>query len=250
MLPRPLYCAGSTPAVRYASEILAARGIPIVHTPQEHDGYVLLDVPSFDPTGALRGGGRLEELLSVLADDAVLCGGNLNHPLLEGLPTVDLLRDEEYLARNAAITAQCAVQIAASLLPITLAEAPTLILGWGRIGKCLARLLKDLGAEVTVTARRSAHRAMLLALGYGTAEASALDLRSYRLIINTVPAPLLTRAQLEACPRAVKLDLASRRGLPGPDAVWARGLPGIHAPESSGRLIADTLTRLWKEEIQ
>lgn len=248
MLPRPLYCAGSTPAVRYATEILAARGIPIALSPQDHNGYVLLDVPSFDPSGALRGGGKPEELLNVLADDAVLCGGNLNHPLLEGLPTVDLLRDEEYLARNAAITAQCAIQIAASLLSITLAEAPTLILGWGRIGKCLARLLEDLGARVTVTARNPAHRAMLLALGYGTAEASALDLKPYRLIINTVPAPLLKPAQLEACPRAVKLDLASRRGLPGPDAVWARGLPGNHAPESSGRLIADTLTRLWKEE--
>ena len=248
MLPRPLYCAGSTPAVRYATEILAARGIPIALSPQDHNGYVLLDVPSFDPSGALRGGGKPEELLNVLADDAVLCGGNLNHPLLEGLPTVDLLRDEEYLARNAAITAQCAIQIAASLLSITLAEAPTLILGWGRIGKCLARLLKDLGARVTVTARSPAHRAMLLALGYGAAEASALDLRPYRLIINTVPAPLLTHEQLKECPRAVKLDLASRRGLPGPDAVWARGLPGIHAPESSGRLIADTLTRLWKEE--
>ena len=247
MLQRPIYCAGSTPAVRYAAELLAQRGIPIAHTLGEDTGCLLLDVPSFDPAGALRGGGRLEDLLQVLPDDAVICGGNLNHPLLEGLPTLDLLRDEEYLARSAAITAHCTVQIAASLLPITLAEAPTLILGWGRIGKCLARLLKGLGADVTVAARNPAHRAMLLALGYCAAEAGKTDLEPFRLIVNTVPLPLLTAAQLEACPRAVKLDLASRRGLPVTNAVWARGLPGIHAPESSGMLIVETLLRLGKE---
>lgn len=247
MLQRPIYCAGSTPAVRYAAELLAQRGVPIAHTLGEETGCLLLDVPSFDPSGALRGGGRLEDLLRELPDDALIAGGNLNHPLLEGLPLLDLLRDETYLAKNAAITAQCTLQIAASLLPVTLEEAPTLILGWGRIGKCLARLLKGLGADVTVAARNPAHRAMLLALGHGAGEARELDLAPFRLIVNTVPLPLLTTEQLERCPRAVKLDLASRRGLPGTDAVWARGLPGIHAPESSGALIAETLLRFGKE---
>lgn len=248
MLQGPVYCAGSTPAVRYATELLAERGIPLTHSLGEDTGCLLLDVPSFDPAGALRGGGKLEDLLRVLPDDAVIVGGNLNHPLLEGLETVDLLRNEEYLAKNAAITAHCTLQIAASLLPVTLAEAPALILGWGRIGKCLASLLKNLGAQVTVAARNPAHRAMLLALGYGAGEARGLDVTPYRLIVNTVPVPLLTQHQLLQAPRAVKLDLASRRGLPAADAVWARGLPGIHAPESSGRLIAETLLRLEKEE--
>ena len=246
MPQKPIYCAGTTPAVRYAAELLTQRGLPMARTPAEAE-LLLLDVPSFDPTGGLRGGGALEDLLSDLPDDAVICGGNLNHPLLEGLPTLDLLRDEEYLARNAAITAHCTLQIAASLLNVTLAEAPSLILGWGRIGKCLAQLLKGLGADVTVAARNPAHRAMLLALGFGAAEAQHLDTRPFRLIVNTVPAVLLSQEQLAACPRAVKLDLASRRGLKCPDAVWARGLPGIHAPESSGALIAETLLRLGKE---
>ena len=100
---------------------------------------------------------------------------------------------------------------------------------------------------MTVTARNPAHRAALLSLGYGTGEAETLHLEPYRLIINTVPAPLLTPEQLALCPRAVKLDLASRKGLCCPEAVWARGLPGIHAPESSGRLICDTLLRLLEE---
>lgn len=247
MQHRSVYCAGSTPAIRYASEILLERGIPVVHHPSEDVGYILLDVPSFDRDGALRGGGNLEELLSQLPRDTVICGGNLSEFIPEGYEALDLLQDEEYLARNAAITAYCTIQIAASLLPVTLADAPTLIVGWGRIGKCLARLLKELGASVTVTARNPAHRAALLSLGYGTGETEAIHLQPFRLIVNTVPEMLLTADQLGECTRALKLDLASRRGLNSPDAIWARGLPGIHAPESSGRLIADTLIGLMRE---
>ena len=67
MLQRPIYCAGSTPAVRYAAETLAQRGVPIAHAPGEETGCLLLDVPSFDSAGALRGGGRLEDLLRELS---------------------------------------------------------------------------------------------------------------------------------------------------------------------------------------
>ena len=45
----------------------------------------------------------------------------------------------------------------------------------------------------------------------------------------------------------MKIDLASEKGLGGEDVIWARGLPGIHAPESSGRLIAETCLRLGME---
>ena len=50
---------------------------------------------------------------------------------------------------------------------------------------------------------------------------------------------------LEDC---VKIDLASKPGIEDEDVIIARGLPGIHFPESSGKLIADTLLRLCQEE--
>ena len=245
MLPRPLYCAGSTPAVRYATEILAARGIPIALSPQDHNGYVLLDVPSFDPSGALRGGGKPEELLNVLADDAALCGGNLNHPLLEGLPTVDLLRDEEYLAANAALTADCALRVAAGELTTAFADASAVILGWGRIGKCLAKLLSALGTDVTIVARKEKDRAMIRALGYQAASVEDLNRLApgKRLLFNTVPAPILGQEESAAWQECVKIDLASQRGLDGPDVIWSRGLPGVRTPVSSGALIARTILR-------
>ena len=89
---------------------------------------------------------------------------------------------------------------------------------------------------------------MLEALGYQTTEPSRITgTEPFRLIFNTAPAPVLTVGVTKQYRNCVKIDLASRKGLAGGDVVWARGLPGIYAPESSGRLIADTFLRLIKE---
>ena len=74
-------------------------------------------------------------------------------------------------------------------------------------------------------------------------------LGKYRLILNTAPERLLTKEQLAQChPDCVKIDLASRTGIEGDSVIVARGLPGVHMPESSGRLIAETYVRLCREE--
>ena len=64
---------------------------------------------------------------------------------------------------------------------------------------------------------------------------------------SAAPEPLLSEADTQSC-GALLVDLASRRGMEDPRALWARGLPGKLAPLSSGRLIAQTVCRLWKEE--
>lgn len=238
-----IYPAGTTDACRYAAGFLHNRRIPIVDHPTPEVTHLLLDVPSFGGNGNLRNGTSLERLLEMLPPSITVAGGNLNHPALAHYRTVDLLQDEAYLAVNAAITADCALQAAYPLLSTTLADSPALIIGWGRIGKCLARMLKALGCPVTVAARKESDRAMLRALHYEAVDMMQMAdaLPKFRLIFNTAPEPVLSAGQLKVCGSSVKIDLASRRGLEGEDVVWARGLPGIHAPESSGRLIAQTL---------
>ena len=162
---------------------------------------------------------------------------------------MDLLRDEEYLAKNAAVTAECALRVAYPLLPTVLPESPALVIGWGRIGKCLTKLLSVLGCPVTVAARNPAHRAMAAALGISAVDIPQVPdiLPGIRLLLNTVPAPMLDADILDKYTRCVKIDLASSPGLNGCDIVYARGLPGQYAPESSGRLIAQTIARHFRE---
>lgn len=244
---RTVYAAGSTAACRFAASMLTRQGLAITGVPSKNIRYLLLDVPSFGPDGQLRGGGSLEKLLTQLPDDILVCGGNLRHPALEEYETVDFLKDEDYLFRNAYITAECALDVALPYLKITLRHCPVLIIGWGRIGKCLARLLKALEADVTVAARNPGDRAMIRALGFSTVDIPELPLclDHFRLLYNTVPWPVLNQRELSHCREdCVKIELASKNGLEGEDIILARGLPGLHMPESSGKLIADTFIRL------
>lgn len=247
-MPTPLlYCAGKTAAARYAAWSLAQSGVRLAQKPGMDVRHVLLDVPSFDREGNLRLGGSLEELLESLPTNVTLFGGNLGT-----VPGVDLLKDPLYQAENAYITAECALKIAMAHLPRTLRGCPVLILGWGRIGRCLGKLLTDLGADVTIAARKESDRALSQALGYHAVDIPALtpQLPLFRLLFNTVPAPILSREALASCgPDCIKIELASRTGLEGEDIILARGLPGTHMPESSGQLIARTYLRLSKEVL-
>ena len=168
----------------------------------------------------------------------VAIGGNLARP------GMDLLKDPFYLAENAAITARAAMD----LIEKELRELPVLILGWGRIGKCLGRFLREAGAKVTIAARRAEDVAMIRALGYGGVFLSQVPplLPGCGAVINTIPAMVLSA---HGCGKdCVLLELASKPGMAGDNIIDGRGLPGRFAPEESGRLIAGTILRLWKEE--
>lgn len=243
-----IYPVGTTAASQYAADYLTKAGLTIVDHPTPEVTHLLMDVPSFGNDGMLRGGGNPQRILETLPQYITVVGGNLRHQALDEYRVWDFLQEEAYLAQNAAITADCAVQVAAPLLKTTFAQSPALIIGWGRIGKCLGRLLKGMGCSVTVAARKASDRAMLRALGYDAADPADLRLDGFRLLFNTVPELILNKEQLSHYKDCVKIDLASRKGLEGDDVIWARGLPGIYAPESSGRLIADTFLRKLKEE--
>lgn len=248
MESRRIYCAGCTQAAKYAASYLSTVGLPIANEPDSSVGHVLLDVPSFGPNGLFRNGENPETLFRAIPKDAFIYGGNLN---LLSRRCIDFLKDEAYLAENAYITAECALDVALPYLRITIRRCPVLILGWGRIGKCLASLLKAIGASVTVAARKPADRAMVHALGYDSLDTAYLKdyLPHFRLIFNTIPAPILSREEMARChPKCVKIDLASSPGMDDDEVIIARGLPGLHMSESSGLLIANTFIRHYQKE--
>lgn len=238
------YCAGSNRALYYAAAFLMEEGAVFVPCPDHTVTHLLLPVPSFDADGNIRGGGDLSDILAKLPKTVTVIGGNLNRPELESYETLDLLNDPCYLARNANITAHCALELALSKLPVTLEKCPVLVIGWGRIGKCLAKLLHGLGACVTVAARKESRRVMIDALGYKSCSMENLPTEKYRLIINTVPAMVLP----SVAGTGLKMDLASVPGMAGRDILHAKGLPALLAPESSGELITQTIISWIKEK--
>jgi dipicolinate synthase subunit A len=237
------YPAGDGAALRHCAEFLEDEGYGIAQCPDDRVTHLLLPVPSFE-NGRIKGGWKLEGILSSLPGDLAVIGGKLDHPALVRYHRIDLLEDAHYLAQNAAITAACALKLALSKLPVTLQDQPVLVIGWGRIGKCLARMLRLLDARVAVQARKDSDRAMLSALGYQPRQ--ALD--GYRVIFNTVPFPVISEAESALCRSdCLKIDLASEPGIAGEDVLHARGLPGKDAPETTGELMGRTILRLLRE---
>ena len=238
-----LWARGLSDAHTYACMQLSAAGFTILKTPLEEMEGVLLDVPSFRSLDF-----PPEAVWEKLPKNTAVIGGGLTGLVPEQFRTIDLLQDLEYTARNADITARCALRLATEHLEETLCGLPVLILGWGRIGKCLSRLLRNLDAQVCVFARKPGDRAMLQGLGYAAVSEAALNdaLPQFRLVYNTVPAPILSREMTEKCRDCLMIDLASQLGIQSENVLWARGLPGKMVPESSGKLIAETVLRLWE----
>lgn len=245
------YFAGSSGALEYCKKHLLSYGCVVSPQPNLDITHLILPAPAFEADGNLKGGGRLEEILPQLSPQVTVIGGNLSHPALVDFPKLDLLEDPAYLAENADITAHCALKAAMNRLNITLRDCPVLVIGWGRIGKLLAQLLRNVGARVSVYARKPADRAILPPLGYDTADITppAYDLQRFRVIFNTVPAMILPEELLKNCRSdCLKIDLASIPGIAGADTIRARGLPNREAPETSGILMAKTILRLIHRE--
>lgn len=231
MTDRVFYNCGTSAAMGYAEAYLKRHGCRFSPVPEADVTHLLLDVPySGDP------------IPSTIPRDATIIGGRLGN-----LSGIDLLKSPDYLAENADITAHCAVKILLQKLPVTLKACPILVIGWGRIGKCLSQLLRNMGAHVTIAARKPEDRAIIEALGYHALDTAALDygLVSFRVLINTAPTIILDSDALSYCQNTcLKIDLASNPGIEGSDVLWARGLPSKEAPESSGILIGKTILRL------
>lgn len=230
-MKRPtMYIPIPSAALEAAASRLRSRGVEFAASAQDAE-YLLYPAPT-----------RLEMLNECTLDHTVI-GGNLDF-LNERVARLDLLKDPAYLAQNAAITAEAALGLILRQLRCAVTRANILVLGWGRIGKCLTHQLHHLNADVTVCARSSADRAMLQALGYRSITPAEIPrgLGRYHCIVNTAPGPLLCEDHAHAIrPDALKLELASGIWLPGSDVVVAHGLPAKLKPDASGALIARTV---------
>ena len=200
---------------------------------------------------------RVSHLLDIFPADTLLIGGKFDFGIVEtakenNIPLLDYFECEELQIKNAVPTAEGALEIALRELPITLLGAKTLVLGYGRIGKTLAAMLKSLNASVTVAARRQEGLAYISVNGFdGVRFGSAEYHRSAEqadVIFNTVPAKVLDAVMIEKLQgRCLIIDLASGKGgvdfatarARGIKAIHALSLPGKVAPDTAGNIICD-----------
>ncbi len=243
-------------ALRAAGWTVSPLGVPAqADTPPDASAeVVVLPFPSFDGE-LLRGPAKLSVrvlLEQVAAGQRVFggCFGIWRETLAaRGCTVRDLYGAEPLTTANAVPTAEGAIALAMQESSVTLHGARCLVIGFGRIGKVLAQKLRALSAQVTVSVRRAGDQGLAEALGLDSEQTGiyAHGLKQYDFVFNTVPAPVLSAAQLrQLSPECVLIDLSSALYGIAPELCaeagvrcrYAPGLPGKCAPKTAGTLYA------------
>ena len=98
-----------------------------------------------------------EEMISLLKEKPIFVAMKNKflkaYPQLADCEVYDYSAKEEFAVANALLTAEGAVEIAMNEYEGTIFDSKCLVCGFGRIGKMLAKMLKSLNAQVTVSAR-------------------------------------------------------------------------------------------------
>ncbi len=205
----------------------------------------------------------LSLIIPHMKHDAIVYGGKFNgtESLFQnaGFVTCDYVKNEEFSVRNAVPSAEGALQILLEELPVTVAGSRILVLGFGRIGSYLAKILHALGADVTVVARKPEALAKAQQIGCHAVYFDELPeiVRDADAICNTVPVVVLNGGILEKVRKnCLIVDLASRP-TGGTDfskarelqlkTIWALGLPAKVAPVTAGEIIAQIIITMQKE---
>ena len=176
----------------------------------------------------------------------------------EYVEIIDLMKREELAVLNTISTAEGAIEIAISNTNKIIHGSEILILGFGRIGKVLARKMAGLSAKVTCAARKDEDFAWIRAYGHKATNINTLGegLSQYDIIINTVPHLVLTPERLQYVDNdCLLIDLASNPGGIDKKAakdrnlklIWALALPGKVAPITTAEFIKDTIYNILKE---
>lgn len=195
-------------------------------------------------------------------------GGNFS-PYMRGIlenkniKFTDYYKDECFTLKNAYLTAEGAVNLAMNNSKRSLNTMNCAVIGYGRIGKLLASLLRAFNSRVTIFARRGESLADAENNGLQTNKILPngilpYDIRGkYDMIFNTVPERIISEeALLSLDSETMLIELASTPGGFDPDIadqclshnINGRGLPGKYAPETAGEILAETLVKYLKEE--
>ena len=173
---------------------------------------------------------------------------------------IDIMKREDLAILNAIATAEGAICEAILNTGKILHGSNVLILGFGRIGKVLARKLVGLSVNVTCSARKDQDFAWIEAYGYKKTNINEIgkNLQDYDIIINTVPNILLDENRLKYVRKdCLIIDLASNPGgvdktvanEMGLKCITALAIPGKIAPITSAKFIKDTIYKILKEKI-
>lgn len=205
----------------------------------------------------------INDMVKLVHSEQLLTVGKVDEDILElfnknNINIKDYFHREEMQILNAIPTAEGAIKLAMAEMPITIHGSNILILGYGRIGKVLSKMIQGIGATVYVAARKYSDIAWIKSCGYNPVLFKDIEEHLYNmdLVFNTVPELILDEYMLNKINgKSIVIDLASKPGgvdfekaeALGVKVNHALGLPGKAAPVTAARVIKETVYNIVRE---
>ena len=205
-----------------------------------------------------------KEWLDALPDHAVIYTGMATPFLREildenRLKLVQLLERDDVAIYNSIPTVEGALMMAIQNTDFTLHGSRCIVLGLGRVGMTLARVLHQIGAKVAVGSRQGRELARAYEMGLATFQLEKLKdyAEQCDILFNTIPDKVVTADVIARFPaHTLIIDLASQPGgvdfrfaeKRGIKALLAPSLPGLVAPKTAGQILANVITQLLQQD--
>lgn len=208
----------------------------------------------------------LEEMLERTPEHCTIYSG-ISNSYLKAITAqtkrrlVQLFERDDVAIYNSIPTVEGTIMMAIQHTDFTIHGSKVVVLGLGRVGMSVARAFSALGARVRVGARKSKHIARITEMSLTPFYLTELErnICDADIVINTIPHEVLSASVISKMPaHTLIIDLASKPGgtdfryaeKRGIKALLAPSLPGIVAPKSAGKLLANVLAQLLKEDLQ
>ncbi|WP_438317742.1 hypothetical protein [Sporosarcina sp. FA9] len=247
---------GSDRRIAVCSEIMASRGHlcryfesdiviseleeTIIEFRPNHIVFPILQLKGDFPVKLLK---KETKLFVGVADDKWL------RPFLDaGLEIHSFLKEEQFVWRNARLTAEGFIAEYYTRTKRVISGEPFFVAGLGKVGKMVADVLASLGAHVTILARSNTQLGEALANHYSAQKLTSDFELQEGCLINTIPSQWLTPSSHT---KLRIFDLASAPGCLRANGVSEYytilpGLPGIHFPIDAATALADALERMYR----
>ncbi|WP_284140001.1 MULTISPECIES: dipicolinic acid synthetase subunit A [unclassified Virgibacillus] len=168
---------------------------------------------------------------------------------------IPLLDRDDVAIYNSIPTAEGTIMMAIEHTDYTIHSSRIIVAGFGRVGNTVANKFSALGAKVSVAASSIKDLARITEMGLQAIPLNNLPdyTEQCDLLINTIPAPVITKEAIQQLPsHALIFDLASKPGgtdfdfakQRGIKAILARSLPGVVAPKTAGKILADVIIQI------
>jgi len=206
-----------------------------------------------------------KDLFKLIKPSQTLLAGYIKPDVLalakgHDIQIIDLLKREELLVLNAIPTAEGAIKIAIEETDITLHGNNMLIIGYGRIGTVLCKMLTGIGARVVAIVNSSHKQALAASCGVTAIPNEDMDmyLNEADIIFNTVPKVLLDRRNMKhirknsliidlaSPPYGVDIEAAREHGI---KVLFTNSLPGKIAPVTTAGYILETINNIIQEGL-